>query len=153
MTTTTISSRHQCSALSAVSAGGRAFSTPLEHGPLAPAAARQAVRPVLEAWGLGEDRVYEMLLVISELVTNAVLHALPPIVLHLHGSVDSSGQIQVHVTDGGPRTGTDLGSWAASRPEGEHGRGGQIISALAKRTKIDIDLDGLVDHWADLDAA
>ncbi|MFE5548585.1 ATP-binding protein [Streptomyces sp. NPDC056534] len=156
MTTTTISrTGQQRSALSAVPDGGRGFVLPLEHGPLAPATARHAVRPVLEAWGLDADRVYDALLVVSELVTNAVTHALPPVVLHLQGSVDDPGRVQVHVTDGGPRTETDHGSWAAARPEDEHGRGGQIVSALAGHTgtEAESDLDGLIDHWAGLDAA
>ncbi|MCX5233208.1 ATP-binding protein [Streptomyces sp. NBC_00233] len=156
MTTTTISRNgQQRSALSAVPDGGRGFVLPLEHGPLAPAAARHAVRPVLESWGLDAERVYDTLLVVSELVTNAVTHALPPVVLHLQGSVDGSGRVQVHVTDGGPCTETDHGNWAATRPEDEHGRGDQIISALAGHTGTGTgtDLDGLIDHWADLDAA
>ncbi|MFE5948170.1 ATP-binding protein [Streptomyces sp. NPDC056480] len=155
MTTTTTVFRNgqQRSALSAVPDGGRrGFSLPLEYGPLAPATARHAVRPVLESWGLDADRVYDTLLVVSELVTNAVTHALPPVVLHLRGSVDASGRVQVHVTDGGPRTETGHGNWAATRPEDEHGRGGQIVSALAG-TGTEADLDGLIDHWADLDAA
>ncbi|WP_406053553.1 ATP-binding protein [Streptomyces sp. NBC_01077] len=103
MTTTTISpGGPQPPVLQAVPAGSRVFSLSLEHGHLAPAAARHAARPVLEAWGLAEDRVYDTLLVISELVTNAVTHALPPVVLHLHGTMDGSGRVQVHVTDGGP---------------------------------------------------
>ncbi|MFC8013824.1 ATP-binding protein, partial [Streptomyces cinereoruber] len=64
----------------AAGTGERVFGLPLEHGPLAPATARHAARAVLEAWGLDEEQVYDVLLVISELVTNAVVHALPPVV-------------------------------------------------------------------------
>ncbi|MDX2565443.1 ATP-binding protein [Streptomyces sp. TX20-6-3] len=156
MTMTMVSRKgQQCSALSAVPDGGRGFVLPLEHGPLAPATARHAVRPVLASWGLDADRVYDTLLVVSELVTNAVTHALPPVVLHLRGSADGSGGVQVHVTDGGPRTEAGHGNWAATRPEDEHGRGGQIITALASHTgtATEADLYGLIDHWAGLDAA
>ncbi|WP_406053610.1 ATP-binding protein [Streptomyces sp. NBC_01077] len=139
--------------LHAVLAGERVFSLPVEHGPLAPATARHAVRPALEAWGLDENRIYDTLLVISELVTNAVTHASPPVVLHLHGSTDGLG-IQIHVTDGGARTGADPGSWAADRSDDEHGRGDLIVSTLTDHTGTDHDdLAGLIDHWADLATA
>ncbi|WP_369198942.1 ATP-binding protein [Streptomyces djakartensis] len=120
----------------------------LEHGSLAPATARHAARPVLESWGLDEEQVYDTLLVISELVTNAIAHALPPVVLHLHVTADS-GRIRVRVSDGGPQA--DPTTWTAGRPEDEHGRGMAIISALADHTDTSVDADGLIDHWADLD--
>ncbi|MZE54510.1 hypothetical protein GTY86_25225, partial [Streptomyces sp. SID5770] len=47
----------------------RVLTLPLEQGPLAPATARHAAQPVLESWGLDGDQVYDLLLVISELVT------------------------------------------------------------------------------------
>ncbi|MGV9706035.1 ATP-binding protein [Streptomyces sp. NPDC003483] len=153
MTTTTIPRPSQSrTVVRAASAGERVFGLPLEHGPLAPATARHEARLVLTAWGLDEDLVYDTLLVISEMVTNAVTHALPPVVLHLaDATTDTSGGVQVHVSDGGSRTAPT--GWAATRPADEHGRGGTIINALASEAGAGPDAEGLIDHWADLAAA
>ncbi|WP_371674761.1 ATP-binding protein (plasmid) [Streptomyces sp. NBC_00289] len=137
--------------LHAAGDGRRDFGLLLDHGPFAPATARHQARPVLTSWGLDEEQIYDTLLVISELVTNAVTHALPPVVLHLHAGADNCGRIQIHVSDGGPQT--DPASWAAARPSDEHGRGAAIISALTDGTGAAPDGDGLIDRWADLDAA
>jgi hypothetical protein len=51
--------------------------------------------------------------VVSELVTNAVAHALPPVVLHLTLTTGGTG-VQVRVTDGGPAPTT--AAWAAQPP-------------------------------------
>ncbi|MFD9622348.1 ATP-binding protein [Streptomyces virginiae] len=156
MTTTTISrSRPRRPAPQAAPAGEHVFVLPLEHGPLAPATARHAARPVLTTWGLTEDQIYDTLLVISELVTNAVTHALPPVVLHLRATADGAGHVRVHVGDGGPRPPSAATGWAANRPADEHGRGDTIITTLAHHTGTgtDPDIDGLIDHWADLTAA
>jgi anti-sigma regulatory factor (Ser/Thr protein kinase) len=126
------------------------FHLQLEHGPLAPATARHEAKPVLEAWGLAEEQVYDALLVISELVTNAITHALPPVALHLQAASDSSGRVQIHVSDGGPEPRPD--TWAAARPDDEHGRGAAIISRLTEDAGVDSDAEGLIDHWADLPA-
>ncbi|MFE9139629.1 ATP-binding protein [Streptomyces sp. NPDC007355] len=155
MTTTTISpARPQRPAPQAAPAGEHVFGLPLEHGPLAPATARHAAQPVLEAWGLDEEQVYDLLVVISELVTNAVTHALPPVVLHLHATADDTGRVRVHVSDGGPQA-TAAAGWDATRPDDEHGRGATIVTALAHHTGTDLaaDTDGLIEHWADLTAA
>ncbi|MFD3536931.1 ATP-binding protein [Streptomyces sp. NPDC058664] len=153
MTTTTISPADPQPVLRAVATGERVFGLPLEHGPLAPATARHAAQPILESWGLDDEQVYDALLVISELVTNAVTYALPPVVLHLHATADDTGQVQVHVSDGGPRPATTTGGWAACRPEDEHGRGEAIITTLTDCAGTGCDTDGLIDHWATLDAA
>ncbi|MFI9824576.1 ATP-binding protein [Streptomyces sp. NPDC052013] len=126
------------------------FDLPLEHGLTAPAAARHAARPVLVSWGLDEEQVYDTLLVISELVTNAVTHAAPPVVLHLHATQEG-GRVTVHVSDGGPQPAPV--TWAAARPEDEHGRGTLIVTALTYDTGAEADPDGLIDRWADLTTA
>ncbi|MET7746437.1 ATP-binding protein [Streptomyces sp. NPDC005385] len=151
MTTMTISRQQHRPELHADSTGERAFGMPLEHGPLAPASARHEARPVLAAWGLDDDQIYDTLLVISELVTNAVSHALPPVVLHLRASIEGSGPVEVRVSDGGPESTPD--NWAAARPAGEHGRGDMIITALASQAGAVSGSEGLIDHWASFAAA
>ncbi|MGW3285172.1 ATP-binding protein [Streptomyces sp. NPDC001002] len=151
MTTTTTPRRLQRPEPHAAFSGEHVFSLLLEHGPHAPASARHDARPVLVAWGLDEDQVYDTLLVISELVTNAVSHALPPVVLYLRASTEGSGPVEVHVSDGGPETAPD--NWAAARPVEEHGRGDMIIAALTSRAGAGRESEGLIDHWASFDAA
>ncbi|WP_327188122.1 ATP-binding protein [Streptomyces sp. NBC_01334] len=151
MNTTTISRRQQCPERQAARTGEHVFGLLLEHGPLAPASARHEARPVLAAWGLDDDQIYETLLVISELVTNAVSHALPPVVLHLRASTEGSGPVEVHVSDGGPETAPD--NWAAARPADEHGRGDMIVSALTSQAGSGLESEGLIDHWASFGAA
>ncbi|MGW7201547.1 ATP-binding protein [Streptomyces chryseus] len=149
MTSTTISHNRQARPPQhAGTAGGRGFDLRLEHGPLAPATARHQARPVLAAWGLDENEIYDALLVISELVTNAVTHALPPVALHLHIATDGAARVQIHVSDGGPQPTPH--TWAATRPADEHGRGAAIVCALAADAGVGDDAEGLIDHWADL---
>ncbi|MFJ3229255.1 ATP-binding protein [Streptomyces sp. NPDC086783] len=129
----------------------RSFDLPLEHDLLAPAAARRNCRSVLQRWGLTEEQVYDALLVVSELVTNAVTHALPPVVLHLNATVDRPGQVRISVSDGGPSPVND--ECSTRQPDDEHGRGAIIVSALGNSSGTTSDVDGLIDHWADLPAA
>jgi hypothetical protein len=118
---------------------------------MAPAIARNATRPVLARWGLDEDAVYDSLLVISELVTNAVEHALSPIVLHLRPTVtDGRPGVRIDVVDGGlaPVSGRS----AADCPADEHGRGHTIVAALTARSGTRPTRAGAA-HWATLDGA
>ena len=129
----------------------RIFDLPLEHDTLAPGTARHAAAAVLAEWGLDEGHVHDALLVVSELVTNAVAHAKPPVVLHMTLTADPEAGLRVHVTDGGPAPAPT--TWTARRPGDEHGRGAGIISALTQAAGTSDDLEGLIDHWANLDAA
>lgn len=95
--------------LRAVEEGRRVFGLLLEHG-------RWRRPPPARSWPAGVW-IYDTLLFISELVTNAVTHTLPPVVLHLEAAADGCGRVQIHVSDGGlqpsPKT------WAAKRPADE----------------------------------
>ncbi|MEI5010897.1 ATP-binding protein [Streptomyces sp. PmtA] len=69
----------------------------------------------------------DVLLIISELVTNAVTHALPPAALRLRCTPCSI--LRIEVTDGGPQ----LHQPPQSDPMEEYGRGMSIVAALAAR--------------------
>jgi len=130
------------------------FDVSLEHGPRAPAAARRMTRAALAGRpGWDEDRIHEALLVVSELVTNAVVHALPPVVLRLQLEPGPGISLRVHVTDGGP--GPVAGAATGSVDPDEHGRGLPVIVALTDCSGIhatDSPPGALVARWADLDA-
>ncbi|MGW4759635.1 ATP-binding protein [Streptomyces chartreusis] len=113
----------------------------------APAAARHTVRPVLTAWGLDADTLYDVLLVISELVTNAVEHAVPPIKLHLRLTRTADGRLgaYISVTDGGPAS--VRGPWTSSCAPEEHGRGRDTVDALATHTGTRAGRTA-TSHWA-----
>ena len=93
------------------------------HGP-AVARARAFVAEQLRAWQVHEEAVDELVLITSELVTNAFLHGRPPVDLRLRRS---GTEVVLEVQDR-----------AALRPrrrladdDDEHGRGMLIVSTLA----------------------
>jgi signal transduction histidine kinase len=89
-----------------------------------PMAARAFSRETLERWQLA-DLSDDVLLVVDELVTNAVLHAHGPITLLL----DLQGQeVRVEVTDDSPR----LPSANPPSESGTSGRGLAIVAAIAR---------------------
>ncbi|MFF9864682.1 ATP-binding protein [Streptomyces sp. NPDC013953] len=123
---------------------------PVPHAPGAVPAVRGRVRDVLAEWGLSPDAVMDALVVVSELLTNALVHALPPATLRLSWvRVDGRGALRVEVTDAGPVLAGD--GWEAPDPD-EHGRGIDIVTALAARCGIRVGTEG-VTRWADLPAA
>jgi anti-sigma regulatory factor (Ser/Thr protein kinase) len=92
----------------------------------------------------------DALVVVSELLTNALVHALPPATLRLSRvRVDGHRALRVEVTDAGPVLAGD--GWATPDPD-EHGRGIDIVTALAARCGIRVDTEGIT-RWADLPAA
>lgn len=96
----------------------------LPYGPEAPPAARRACRTLLDGWDVPADVVDDALLIVSELVTNAVRHALPPVTLLVSAPAD--GAARVEVADGGPR---------GTRPPAgadDGGRGLDLVCALAR---------------------
>jgi anti-sigma regulatory factor (Ser/Thr protein kinase) len=118
----------------------------LEHRVEAVATARHTAQTVLEDWDLDEETADAVLLVISELVTNAVEHAEPPLALHLHRE-HTGNRLWIGVTDGGPAT--HDGPWTTTCADDEHGRGLHIIDALADSQGTTSHPHGIT-HWARL---
>ncbi|MEU8995164.1 ATP-binding protein [Streptomyces caniferus] len=116
---------------------------PLSHIPEAVSVVRRRARTVLAAWNLAPDLTEDALLVISELITNAVVHALPPAVLRLsRAGAEGPGALRVEVTDAGPRP-------AVEPCADEHGRGLGIVTALAAECGTCIHAGGIT-RWAEL---
>ncbi len=90
--------------------------------PDSPAKARTLVRAELE--GCAESTITTAELIVSELVTNAVVHGGTPIRIELeHGEQ----MVRAIVTDGG----TELPVLGHPQDSAEHGRGLMIVSSLA----------------------
>ncbi|MFF5141760.1 ATP-binding protein [Streptomyces sp. NPDC013157] len=106
---------------------------------------RRRTGAVLAAWKVSPDVIEDALLVVSELLTNAIVHALPPAVLRLSWMRDAGlGTLRIEVTDAGP-----AGQPPAGIDPDEHGRGEEIVHALATRYGIET-RPGAVTRWADL---
>jgi anti-sigma regulatory factor (Ser/Thr protein kinase) len=103
-----------------------AWTFPAEPG--AVRTARAAVRGRLAAWQLDSLGDIAVLLV-SELVTNALRHATGPIGVRLVRPDDLGGVLRVEVSDPLP----DLPRERAARPEDESGRGLQLVASSARR--------------------
>ncbi|GAB2865072.1 SpoIIE family protein phosphatase [Nocardioides pacificus] len=104
----------------------RAVSLHLDVSDAAPTLARRLVGEHLGECGLSEGVIDDALLVTSELVTNAILHAASPVELRLRADDD---EVLIEVLDNAsyePRK---------QRPDAddEHGRGLQIVAAVCDR--------------------
>ncbi|MFF3501884.1 ATP-binding protein [Streptomyces sp. NPDC003247] len=111
-------------------------------------AVRQHAGVVLAHWGVSPETADEALLVVSELLTNALVHALPPAELRLSWFRGGGlGTLRVEVSDGGPVPAA--GSACTDVDPDEHGRGETIVHALATRYGTDVHPGG-VTRWAEL---
>lgn len=123
----------------------------LPHIPEAVSAARRRARTVLAQWRVPTPTVDDALLVISELTTNAIAHALPPAVLRL--SLPGAGSrraLRIEVTDAGPvpqRPPPHDDPHPAERRE--NGRGADIVAALSAQHGISRHPERTT-RWADL---
>ncbi|MBN0048298.1 SpoIIE family protein phosphatase [Streptomyces actuosus] len=118
--------------------GARRHAT-LPGSSLAPGAARDLVRAALHEWAelgppgarhLSDRLVEDAILVVSELVTNAVVHAGTDV--RLLCRLEPSGHVVVEVSDQHPSRAPRDGEAVRATPEPpEHGRGLRLVSALA----------------------
>ncbi|MFF2147401.1 ATP-binding protein [Kitasatospora sp. NPDC058190] len=122
---------------------------PLAHRPEAAKAARRIAQAVLAQWRVTDETADTVLLTVSELVTNAVEHAEPPLHLRLSRAPDTR-RVRIEVSDGGPAA--TEGDWAAGCTRGEHGRGLRIIDRLTA-AHGDRAEPGHAVHWADVAVA
>ena len=101
-------------------------------------AARRFVRATLEQWSLGALSAHAELMV-SELVTNAVLHARTDLVVRLRlRSTPTPGLLRVGVHDASQRSLRSLHYSDLATT----GRGLQIVRALASDTGVQAEPDG-----------
>ncbi|MFJ1826224.1 ATP-binding protein [Streptomyces sp. NPDC088178] len=122
---------------------------PLAHRPEAAGEAREITKEVLAWWKVAEEAADSVLLTVSELVTNAVEHAQPPLNLELSRD-QGTRRVHIEVADGGPAA-TD-GDWAGNGSPDEHGRGLEIIDQLTAAHSDRQEL-GHAIHWADVNTA
>ncbi|WP_018656263.1 ATP-binding protein [Actinomadura flavalba] len=100
-------------------------------GPRAAAAARARGRAALADWRVTDDAATgDIVLMIDELVANAVVHGHGPVTLRLTLVPGPPRTLHAEITDHAPPPGprTDPG------PLAEHGRGLLIVAALATAT-------------------
>ncbi|MFE5812133.1 ATP-binding protein [Streptomyces sp. NPDC056479] len=120
----------------------------LPHTPGAVSSIRRRIRTVLADWNLDADAAQDALLIVSELVTNAIVHALPPATLRLsRRQAGGHRAVRVEVTDMGPATPREP-SLCPIDPD-EHGRGLDIVTTLATRCGVDVHAGG-TSRWAEL---
>lgn len=100
----------------------------LEHSLLSPASARAAAAELVSELHL-EPLADDVSLVVSELVTNAVRYAEPPVTLEIEASDD---EVTIAVADGSP----GRPRRRDAHPDEEGGRGLALIDLLARETGV-----------------
>ncbi|MBM9434402.1 ATP-binding protein [Streptomyces bryophytorum] len=120
----------------------------LVHGSTAACTARHVLHRILSCQGVASDDIDDALLVVSELITNAVTHAHPPVSLHVR-LCPAARTLTVSVADGGACPAGAATAGAAH----EHGRGRKVIAAIAAAMGSTSagPGNGKVHHWAALD--
>jgi anti-sigma regulatory factor (Ser/Thr protein kinase) len=107
--------------------------------------ARRFVRHALRRWD-AENAVDDALVVVSELVTNAIAHTHSGCELRLARVGGAGGVLRVEVNDRGAQM-PDVQLLTELR---EHGRGLHIVAALTSAWGVDTEPDGSKTVWAEL---
>ena len=105
--------------------------------------ARHELRDALRGWDLDLDTIERAILCLSELVTNAVVHAASASWVHVMSHGDS-----VSVTVRSPGSALHAQDGEASDPLPVHGRGLQLVEAIASSWGSDIQDGGLTTWFA-----
>ncbi|MGD1218078.1 ATP-binding protein [Streptomyces krungchingensis] len=127
-------------------AAERRFRFELSAHPGSVAQARRLTRARLARWAVCEDTCDTATLVVSELVTNAIVHAAGErVVCELH---DGDDLVRIAVRDEGCAPGEPHPS--PQRPEEEHGRGLLLVAAMSRAWGAQDTGPGLL-VWAELD--
>jgi signal transduction histidine kinase/DNA-binding response OmpR family regulator/anti-sigma regulatory factor (Ser/Thr protein kinase) len=108
---------------------------PIDDGDSAVAAARHFALSMMRAWGVSAHALFDVQLLVSELVTNARRHGRPPAELRL---LRAAGEILIEVHD----CGSTLPTPRNAGPAEESGRGLRLIAAMAERWGTRPDVDG-----------
>ena len=115
--------------------------------PASAGAGRRAVTQVLTDWGISAETVGDAVLVVSELVTNAVLHAPSGHTLSLE--VSMSGRVlRVSLSDSSPAS----PRWRSPSGQDEGGRGIGILDTLSTRWGV-AERPGGKALWFEIDLA
>ncbi|MFC3576233.1 ATP-binding protein [Streptomyces yaanensis] len=123
----------------------RRFRFELAAHPSSVARARQLTRARLTGWAVCEDTCDTAALVVSELVTNAIVHTAGEyVVCELH---DADDLVRIAVRDEGCAPGEPHP--APQRPEEEHGRGLLLVAVLCRAWGAQEAGTGLL-VWAEL---
>jgi anti-sigma regulatory factor (Ser/Thr protein kinase) len=118
------------------------ISAHFEVEPTAPRHARHFVAQSLTRWGYGDALLEDAQLVVTELATNAIVHARTPFSVHLqpHGH-----QVRLAVADGSPVRPT----LRDAAPLATCGRGLRLVDAVAATWGVELGSDGKT-VWAEL---
>lgn len=104
--------------------------------------ARRFCSATLEHLGVGGDLVDVCVLLVSELATNAVLHARTPFTVTIE--LDAVLRVEVHDDDPRPPHPRDYG------PEASSGRGMHLVEALADGSGTVTDAEGGKSVWFEM---
>jgi anti-sigma regulatory factor (Ser/Thr protein kinase) len=126
-------------------AGERFTSTVVDGDPRAVGEARRHLRRALAGWGLDRDLSDTAVLCLSELVTNAVIHTGAP--SEVRATLDG-GVLTVSVSDRGVAGRRPQLLDGSPDPLRVHGRGLQMVGALADRWGSEVDAAGTTAWFA-----